>query len=83
MPITAKLADKSKLILSLGKNFNLEPSGIEKIDVPLGTEQSNIIACFVKGDETNDQAGAGWTMYEYISKLSFRYGVTFFMAFYL
>ena len=48
MPITAKLADKSKPILSQGKNFNLEPSGIEKIDVPLGTEQSNIIACFVK-----------------------------------
>ena len=30
MPIKAKLADKSKPILSLGKNFNLEPSGIEK-----------------------------------------------------
>ena len=27
MPIKAKLADKSKPILSLGKNFNLEPSG--------------------------------------------------------
>ena len=54
MPIKAKLADKSKPILSIGKNFNLEPSGIEKIDVPLGTEQSNIIACFVKGDKTND-----------------------------
>ena len=39
MPIKAKLADKSKPILSIGKNFNLEPSGIEKIDVPLGTEQ--------------------------------------------
>ena len=38
-------------------------SGIEKIDVPLGTEQSNIIACFVKGDKTNDQAGARWTVY--------------------
>ena len=63
MLIKAKLADKSKPILSLGKNFNLEPSGIEKIDVPLGTEQSNIIACFVKGDKTNDQAGAGWTVY--------------------
>ena len=49
MPIKAKLADKSKPILSLGKNFNLEPSGIEKIDDPLGKEQSNIIACFVKG----------------------------------
>ena len=59
MPIKDKLADKSKPILSIGKNFNLEPSGIEKIDVPLGTEQSNIIACFVKGDKTNDQAGAG------------------------
>ena len=63
MLIKAKLADKSKPILSLGKNFNLQPSGIEKIDVPLGTEQSNIIACFVKGDKTNDQAGAGWTVY--------------------
>ena len=63
MPIKAKLADKSKPILSLGKNFNLEPSGIEKIDVPLGMEQSNIIACFVKGDKTNNQAGAGWTVY--------------------
>ena len=30
MPIKAKLADKSKPILSIGKNFNLEPSGIEK-----------------------------------------------------
>ena len=29
----------------------------------MGTEQSNIIACFVKGDKTNDQAGAGWTVY--------------------
>ena len=63
MPITAKLADKSKPIVSLGKNFNLEPSGIEKIDVPLGTEQFNIIACFVKGDKTNDKAGAGRTGY--------------------
>ena len=63
MPIKANLADKSKPILSTGKNFNLEPSGIEKIDVPLGTEQSNIIACFVKGDKTNDQAGAGWAVY--------------------
>ena len=63
MLIKAKLADKSKPILSLEKNFNLEPSGIEKIDVPLGTEQSNIIACFVKGDKNNDQAGAGWTVY--------------------
>ena len=63
MPITAKLADKSKPILSLGKNFNLEPSGIEKIDVLLGTEQFNIIACFIKGDKTNDKAGAGWTVY--------------------
>ena len=51
MPITAKLADKSKPILSLRKNLNLEPSGIKKIDIPLGTEQSNIIACFVKGDK--------------------------------
>ena len=58
MPIKTKLADKSKPIRSLAKNFNLEPSRIEKIDVPLGTEQSNIIACFVKGDKTNDQAGA-------------------------
>ena len=62
-PIKAKLADKSKPILLQRKNFNLEPSGIEKIDVPLGTEQSNIIACFIKGDKTNDQAGAGWTVY--------------------
>ena len=29
----------------------------------MGTEQSYIIACFVKGDKTNDQAGAGWTVY--------------------
>ena len=64
MPITAKLADKSKPILPLGKNFNLEPSGTEKIDVPLDTEQSNIIACFVKGDKTNDKVGAGWAVYK-------------------
>ena len=30
----------------------------------MGTERSNIIACFVKGDKTNDQAGAGWTVYK-------------------
>ena len=63
MPITAKLADKSKPMLSLGKNFNLEPSSIEKIDVPLGKERFNIIACFAKGEKTNDKAGAGWTVY--------------------
>ena len=64
MPNTINLVDKSKPTLTLRKDFKLDPSGTENLEIPLGMEHPNIIVCFAKGDKTNEKAGAGWTVYK-------------------